>query len=90
MSDDTNAGITDVDLVCREVVELVTDYIEGDLDEVTVRAMDAHMAECDDCVRYVEQLRLTIRLLGRVPVESLPEEAKAELMAAFNAVRRRR
>jgi len=70
---------------CQEVVELVTDYIEGRLDAQRRSDVDAHLALCDPCVVYVEQMRETIRTLGRVPLETLPDEAKRTLVDAFRA-----
>jgi len=71
------------DLACEEVVELVTDYLEGGLDPDTTRAVDAHLAQCPGCDAYLEQMRGTISALGRVPVETLSEQARADLIAAF-------
>ena len=49
-------------LSCQELVELVTDYLEGALDVGDqTRAFDAHIAGCPDCTRYLQQLELTIR-----------------------------
>jgi anti-sigma factor RsiW len=74
------------DLACERVVELVTDYLEGALDPAMVRAVDAHLAQCPGCDAYLEQMRGTVAALGRVPVETLSEQAKADLIAAFRGV----
>lgn len=68
---------------CADLVELVTDYLEGSVDEPTRREVEAHLALCPGCATYLEQMRETIRTLGHVPVESLSETAKTDLMAAF-------
>jgi anti-sigma factor RsiW len=68
---------------CQEVVELVTDYLEGVLDSDTAAEVEAHLGLCDGCNIYVQQMRGTIRALGRVPVDSLSEEAQADLVRAF-------
>jgi anti-sigma factor RsiW len=70
-------------MACRELVELVTDYLEGRLPPDEHARVDAHLAECDDCATYIEQMRQTIRELGRVPEESLSEEARHTLLEAF-------
>jgi anti-sigma factor RsiW len=44
-------------------VELVTDYLDGALDEARRDRFEAHLEECPDCARYLEQMRLTLRLL---------------------------
>ena len=51
-------------LTCRELVELVTDYLEGILPQHDRAGFDAHIAGCANCTRYVEQFRETIRLTG--------------------------
>jgi anti-sigma factor RsiW len=68
---------------CQEIVELVTDYLEGALDPEMTAEVEAHLELCDGCDTDVEQMRTTVRALGRVPVESLSEDAQAELVRAF-------
>jgi anti-sigma factor RsiW len=70
-------------LVCRELVELVTDYLEGRLPEGDRSRFEEHLDRCDGCTTYVEQMRRTIQALGHIPEESLPPEAERELLAAF-------
>ena len=70
-------------LSCQELVELVTDYVEGALPRRERRRFEAHIAQCDGCTHYVEQMRETIRLTGRVEPESLAPAAREELLRAF-------
>ena len=70
-------------LACIELVELITDYLEGNLSDADRRRVEAHLAGCDACTSYVEQMRPTIRIVGRVEVSDLSEDAKTELLAAF-------
>jgi len=56
---------------CRELVELVTDFLEGALTDEQALALREHVQECVDCLRYLGQLQLTTRLLGRLSVERL-------------------
>jgi anti-sigma factor RsiW len=77
---ETAPGLT---ISCQEVVELVTDYLEGVLDSDTAAEVEAHLGLCQGCNLYVDQMRATVRALGRVPVDSLSEEAQAELVRAF-------
>jgi len=70
-------------LSCQELVELVSDYLEGALDEPTRARFDEHIAGCDGCTEYVEQMRETIRLVGRLEETQLSVPARAQLMAAF-------
>lgn len=70
-------------LTCREMVELVTDYLEARLDGSERERFEAHIAECDACVLYIEQMRMTIAALGRIPPETISPEAERELLDAF-------
>jgi len=70
-------------LTCREMVELVTDYLDGRLDDATRERFEAHVAACDACVVYIEQMRLTIVALGHIPAEAMSPDAEKELLAAF-------
>ena len=71
------------DLSCQEIVELVTAYLEGDLDEDMSRAFEEHLAACPGCEMYVEQFRITIARLGEVPLETLSAETQMHLLDAF-------
>jgi anti-sigma factor RsiW len=70
-------------LTCREMVELVTDYLEGRLDDSERERFEAHVAECDACTLYIEQMRMTVAALGRIPPETISPEAERELLQAF-------
>jgi anti-sigma factor RsiW len=72
---------------CRGVVELVTEYLEGGLPPDLTAEVEAHLALCEGCQVYLEQMRRTIDELGRVPVETLPPDAQEELLAAFRTFR---
>jgi anti-sigma factor RsiW len=68
---------------CQEVVELVTDYLEGALPADEAAVFEQHLNFCDGCVWYVDQLRTTIETLGRVEEEDVPPETRDRLMTAF-------
>jgi anti-sigma factor RsiW len=70
-------------LACQELVELVTDYLEGRLEPADRERFDAHIAGCDACTAYLEQMRMTLGALGRIPAESLSAQARDELLVAF-------
>jgi anti-sigma factor RsiW len=70
-------------LSCRELVELITDYLEGALPPADVARFDRHLEGCDGCRAYVEQMRGTVAALGHLPVESLSPEVEAKLITAF-------
>ena len=71
-------------LSCQELVELVTDYLEGALEPADLRRFEGHIAGCGGCTRYLEQLRVTIRLLGTITTDDLSPEAERALLAAFS------
>ncbi len=71
------------DLTCQELVELVTDYLDGALDERTADRFEQHVAVCPGCDTYVQQMKETVSLLGEIPVETLSDEAQATLLDAF-------
>jgi anti-sigma factor RsiW len=66
------------DLVCRQAVELVTDYLEGTLSVRARRRFEAHLAACPHCTEYLAQMRETIRLAGRLEPEDLTPQARDE------------
>jgi anti-sigma factor RsiW len=72
------------DLHCDELVELVTDYLDGALDDKTGRRVADHLAGCDGCTTYVDQMRQTIATMGSSPADvELTDEARSALLAAF-------
>jgi anti-sigma factor RsiW len=83
-SEQRTPGLT---VTCQEIVELVTDYLEGALDPAMTAEVEAHLQLCDGCDSYVEQMRATIHALGTVPVETLSETAQSQLLRAFQDLR---
>ena len=85
MTHDHDRGL---DIRCIDLVELVTDYIEGAVDEDRRVTIEAHLRLCEPCETYVEQMRATMKQLGHVPVqeaEQLPAPVRDQLLAAFRA-----
>ncbi|HKF13603.1 MAG TPA: zf-HC2 domain-containing protein [Gaiellaceae bacterium] len=70
---------------CQELVELVTAYLEDALSGEERRRFQDHLADCATCQVYVEQIRATIRVAGRVTAEDLSPEAERDLLAAFRS-----
>ena len=68
---------------CREMVELVTDYLEGALSWRERRRFERHIAGCDGCRAYLAQMRRTLRVLGRLDEETISPEARDALLHAF-------
>jgi anti-sigma factor RsiW len=76
------------DLSCQQLVELVTDYLEGSLPQPERVRFEAHLFLCSGCRTYVEQMRQTVRALGRLPEESIQPAVNERLLAAFRDWRR--
>ena len=76
------------EMPCQELVEVVTDYLEGRLSLVDRARFEAHIADCEYCETYLEQMRQTIRTLGRISEDSLSESARGTLLEAFRTWRR--
>ena len=76
----------DPELACHELVELVTEYLEDALPAGERRRFEAHLAECDACDAYVEQIRATIRLAGRAAALEEPGDTAA-LLEMFRGYR---
>ena len=74
-------------LVCREFVELVTAYVEGTLPERDRVRMDAHLAECDGCAGYLEDMRKLVGSLSETPDPPPDEATRDALLRAFRELR---
>ena len=70
-------------LSCRELVELLTDYLEDALPELERARVDEHLATCPDCAAYLAQMRATIAQLGRLREDDVPQPVLDELLRAF-------
>ena len=68
---------------CQELVELVTDYLDGALSDGDLRRFEAHIAGCDGCTLYLAQIETTIRLTGTLTADDLTPEAETALLDAF-------
>jgi anti-sigma factor RsiW len=77
------AEANEAELTCKEVVELVTDYLEGALSASERRQFDEHLAGCPFCQIYLDQMRDTVRALGHLPEESIPPHALDLLLDHF-------
>jgi hypothetical protein len=75
----------DRELTCAQVVEVITDYLEGRLGAGGSERFEEHIAFCDGCSTYLEQMRLTIAATGRLREDDLPAELQDRLLAAFRS-----
>ena len=73
------------EMPCQDLVEVVTAYLDGALGDVDRQRFEAHLAVCDECVAYVEQIRVTIAATARTGVqpEALPAELRDGIRSAF-------
>jgi anti-sigma factor RsiW len=75
---------------CNELVELVTDYLEGKLPPSNVERFEAHLEECEACATYLEQIRQSLAVVGALSEETLPQGAADALLAEFRDWKRAR
>jgi anti-sigma factor RsiW len=73
------------EIACRELVELVTPYLEDALPPDERTAIERHLAACAGCRTYLEQMRQTIRALGHIPRELVTDATRAEVLDIFRA-----
>ena len=71
------------DLACHDLVELITDYLEGALSQTERARFDAHLETCPGCHEYLAQMRQTIGVLGQLPADSIEPRMRAQLLQAF-------
>jgi hypothetical protein len=74
------------ELACRDIVELVTAYLEDALDARDRERFEEHLVFCDGCGAYLEQMRTTIAATGRLD-DALPPELETRLLEAFRGWR---
>ena len=72
-----------VQMTCQQMVELVTEYLEGRLPAAERERFEAHLALCDGCQAYVDQMRALVAELGDTPDIALSPELESGLLAAF-------
>ena len=77
-------------IACHELVELVTEYLENALVPRQRARLEAHLDDCAGCREYLEQMRQTIRVLGRIEVDSIEPAMRDRLLHVFREWRRSR
>jgi anti-sigma factor RsiW len=70
-------------VTCQQVVELITDYLEGALSPERAELFEQHLNFCDGCEWYLDQMRATIAAVGRIEEADMPDELRDRLLAAF-------
>jgi anti-sigma factor RsiW len=74
----------ELDIACQELVEIVTDYLEGALSGADRARFEAHLARCEGCSTYLDQMRRTIELSGRLTEDQIAEPVRTKLLRAFH------
>ena len=72
---------------CHELVELITDYLEGAMSQEMRARVDEHLVDCDGCTAFLDQFRTTIRVTGRLTEDQVSPEARELLLQVFRGRR---
>ena len=75
------------EITCTELIEAITDYLEGTMQEAERRRFEVHLEGCPDCVNYREQMRQTIAALGELSEESIAPDTREVLLETFRGWR---
>ena len=75
-------------VTCQEVVELVSDFLDKALPPEEATLLEQHVNFCDGCDWYLDQMRSTVRTVGRISEEDVPPETRDKLLAAFREWKR--
>lgn len=82
----TDAGSTEGH-DCRELLGILSDYLDGELDPSVCGHLEQHVSDCDRCARFLESLRRTVQYVRDVRPEKLPEDMKQEIVEAYRSMR---
>lgn len=74
---------TSQEMSCKELVEVITDYLEGTLPVPDRMRFEEHLSICPGCQIYLEQMRQVVATLGKLSEENIPPNARDELLRAF-------
>lgn len=76
------------ELTCQQLVELITSYLDDALPQADYQRLERHLALCLGCRAYLEQMRVTLQVLGGLSTEDIPEDLREELLTAFRSLRK--
>ena len=76
------------ELTCQELVELITSYLDDALTSEERQRLERHLMYCHGCRAYLEQMRVTLRIVGRLSTEAIPNNLRDGLLAAFRSLRK--
>ena len=75
------------EITCTELIEAITDYLEGTMQEAERRRFEVHLEGCPDCVNYLGQMCQAIAALGELSEESIGQDAREALLETFRGWR---
>ena len=75
--------MTKIELTCKELTEVITDYLEEQLHLADRTRFETHLADCPGCKTYLAQMRTIIHSLSLLRAPTVSQEMKARLSAAF-------
>src|SRR5262245_34639166 len=75
--------VAEAELTCKELTEIITDYLEGRLQQTEHVRFEQHLSVCSGCVTYLHQMRTTIKALGAKPRVEIPQSIQSDLLQAF-------
>ena len=75
--------VTESELTCKELTELITDYLEARLSQADRVRFEQHMSICPGCVTYLDQMRATLKTLSEKPSLEIPKAMESDLLQAF-------
>lgn len=70
-------------LTCKELTELLTEYLEGSMPLMQRLELRVHLMMCKNCRAYVRQAKMTIATLGKLPAEPLPDAVREQLLQHY-------
>ena len=70
-------------MTCKELVELVTDYLDGKLEAIDLTRFEEHIATCGGCTAYLDQMRRTIQVMSYLHEDVLTSQQWQDLLEIF-------
>lgn len=73
------------ELECRQIAELLGDYLDGSLPKATRELIDFHIDGCAPCVAFLNTYRGTIEVTQKLPDTPMPSELKKRLLSVLRS-----
>jgi len=68
---------------CKQIGELLSDYVDGELDPETRTEVDQHMRDCPPCVEFLKELKVTVEVARNCKMKDMPDEMRARLRSVL-------